>query len=123
MGAGAARRAVAPPRQKGGLMVLERGDEGFEAARRSLVWNGRRPARVPDAIARAASAEDAVAAVRLARERGLKLSVRSGGHNFVGNSVRDGGLVLDVSALDGVRVDAAARRAVVGPGCKGEPLL
>jgi FAD/FMN-containing dehydrogenase len=105
------------------LTLIERDDDAFEAARREVVWNGRRPSRRPAVIVRAHDAADVVEAIGVARARGLKVAIRSGGHNFVGASVREGGLLLDVSALDDIRVDAAARRAVVGPGCHGEPLL
>ncbi|HEY4094785.1 MAG TPA: FAD-binding oxidoreductase [Baekduia sp.] len=105
------------------LTLIARGDPGFEQARTEAVWNGRRPDRLPDLIAQATDAEAVVAAVGIAKARGLKISIRSGGHNFVGASVRDGGMLLDVSALDAVAVDPDARRAVVGPGCQGETLL
>lgn len=88
-------------------------DPGYESARR--VWNGmvdRRPAL----IARCAGERDVVAALRAARESGLPVAVRGGGHNVAGNAVCDGGLVIDLSAMREVEVDAEARIARVQPG-------
>ncbi|MDO8212077.1 FAD-binding oxidoreductase [Conexibacter sp. CPCC 206217] len=106
-----------------GLLVLERGESGYEDARRDAVWNARMPDRRPEAIAIARDERDVVAAVALARERDWRIGIRSGGHNFVGASVRDGGLLLDVSRLNAVTVDAATRSATAQPGVKGEQLL
>jgi FAD/FMN-containing dehydrogenase len=88
--------------------LLRPGDPGYEPARR--VWNGmidRRPAL----IARCAGAADVIRAVGYARERGLPLAVRGGGHNVAGNAVCDGGVVIDLSAMKAIRVDPARRMA------------
>jgi FAD binding domain/Berberine and berberine like len=93
--------------------VIAPGDPGFDGARR--VWNGgidRRPA----VIARCASATDVAAAVAYACEHGLEVSVRGGAHNPAGTAVCDGGLMIDLSLLNYVTVDPAARRATVGGG-------
>jgi FAD/FMN-containing dehydrogenase len=89
------------------------GDPDYEARRR--VWNGmvdRRPAL----IARCRMEDDVVAALGAAREHGLVVAVRGGGHNVAGNAICDGGLVIDLSALKAVEVDATARTARVAPG-------
>lgn len=94
--------------------VLSPADAGYEDARR--VWNGmidRRPAL----IARCTSAGDVVRALAFAREHELLVAVRGGGHNIAGSGVCDGGLVIDLSPMKGVRVDAVQRRAFVEPGC------
>lgn len=100
-----------------------RGDDGYEDARLATVWNGRAPDRYPDLVVQAENDGDLVTSVRLARERGWKVGVRSGGHSWAGNHVRDDGLLLDVSRLDSVEVDAEAMTAVVGPGVRGNELL
>jgi len=88
-------------------------DAHYEAARG--VWNGMID-RHPALIVRCAGVADVIAAVRFARERRLVAAVRGGGHNIAGSSVCDGGLVVDLSAMRGVHVDAAARTAGVQGG-------
>jgi FAD/FMN-containing dehydrogenase len=88
--------------------VIDPDDEGYDAAR--AIWNGaidRRPAFV----ARCTGVADVVAAVRFARERDLLVAVRSGGHGVGGHALCDGGLVIDLSPMKGIRVDPAARSA------------
>ncbi len=102
---------------------FRRGEEGYEEARRAAVWNARTPPRYPDLIVQAEGDDDLVRAVRLAAAEGMRIGVRSGGHSWAGNHVRDGGLLLDVSRLDSLEVDAEAMTAVVGPGCRGHEAL
>ncbi|MGI5459968.1 FAD-binding oxidoreductase [Streptomyces sp. CA-249302] len=103
--------------------LLRRGEPAYEQARLDAVWNERKPERYPDVIVLAESEQDVVAAVRLARAEGLAVGIRSGGHSWVGNGVRDGGMLLDLSRLRDVTVDPAARTAAVGPAVKGPALL
>ncbi|HWW09525.1 MAG TPA: FAD-binding oxidoreductase [Candidatus Acidoferrales bacterium] len=93
--------------------VITPNTAGYEDARR--VWNGLIDRR-PLAIARCAGAADVAQAIRLARSAGLPLSVRGGGHNVAGSAVCDGGVVIDLSPLREVTVDAGAMRATVGGG-------
>ena len=88
--------------------LLLPGSVDYDTGRR--IWNGaidRRPA----AIARCAGVADVAAAVRYARERDLLVAVRSGGHGVGGQALCDGGLVIDLSPMRGIRVDRAARTA------------
>jgi FAD/FMN-containing dehydrogenase len=95
-----------------GRLVLP-GDTHYDEAR--AVWNGmidRRPAM----IARCKSAADVMAAVDFAREQDIQLSVKAGGHNVAGKAICDDGLVIDLSAMNSVRVDPNTQTARVGPG-------
>ncbi|WP_127508261.1 FAD-binding oxidoreductase [Actinoplanes solisilvae] len=93
--------------------LLKPGDAGYDTAR--TVWNAMIDRR-PRIIVRAASVADVVAAVRMAREQGLEIGVRCGGHNAVGFAVPDGGLMIDLTPMGGVRIDPARRRARVQGG-------
>jgi FAD/FMN-containing dehydrogenase len=98
------------------------GGEGYEQARRDAVWNGRKPTRRPAGIVLAQDADDVVAAVALARTRGLPVSVRAGGHSTSAAGVREGALLIDVSGLASLDIDARSRTAIVGPGVLGRDL-
>lgn len=93
--------------------LLDARDPAYDEAR--TIWNAMID-RKPGLIARCAGAADVLAAVRFAREHSLLVAVRGGGHNIAGNAVCDGGLMIDLSQMRSVRVDAAARRAWVEPG-------
>ena len=86
--------------------VLRPGEDHYEAARR--VHNGLIDKR-PALIARCHGAADVSAAVGLAREAGLEISIRGGGHNIAGRSVTDGGLMIDLAEMKGMYVDPEAR--------------
>ena len=93
--------------------VIGMGDAAYEEARK--VWNGmvdRRPAL----IARCMSDADVQAAVRFAAAHHMLLSGRGGGHHIAGNAVAEGGLMIDMSGMRGVKVDASRRIALVEPG-------
>lgn len=93
--------------------VLTPGDAGYDQARR--VHNGLIDKR-PAGIAQCRSTEDVVAAVRFAREHGLEVAVRGGGHNVAGRATVDGGLMIDLSPMKSVEVDAKRQVAVAGGG-------
>jgi FAD/FMN-containing dehydrogenase len=87
-------------------VVVQPGEAGYDDSR--AIWNGlidRRPAL----IVRCTGAADVVDAVNFARDHDLVLSIRGGGHNVAGNAVNDGGLVVDLSQMNGVHVDPATR--------------
>jgi FAD/FMN-containing dehydrogenase len=86
--------------------VLQPGEDHYEAARR--VHNGLIDKR-PALIARCRGVADVSAAVGLAREAGLEISIRGGGHNIAGRSVTDGGLMIDLAEMKGMYVDPEAR--------------
>ncbi|MCE9578446.1 MAG: FAD-binding oxidoreductase [Deltaproteobacteria bacterium] len=102
--------------------TFRRDAPGYEAARQAAMWNARRPDRFPDIIVQANDVYEVVQAVRLAKREGLRVGVRSGGHSWAGNHVRDGGMLLDVSRLRDAEIDRHAMRARVGPGCAGHAL-
>ena len=93
--------------------LIRRGDPGYDAARR--VWNGRVDRR-PHLVLQAASAQDVARGVGYAREAGLPLAVRAGGHHPAGFGAIDDGIVIDLSPMNEVRVDHARRTARVGAG-------
>ena len=92
---------------------LRAGDDAYDDAR--VIWNGSVDKR-PALIARCSGVADVIDAVNFAREHDLLLAVRGGGHNVAGNAMCDGGLVVDLSTMNYVRVDPVARRAHVGGG-------
>ena len=100
-------------RLRGPLLVAR--DAGYDEAR--SVWNGmidRRPA----AIVRCIGTADAFACVGYAREQGLALAVKGGGHHIAGLAVADDALMLDMSQQRGVWVDPAERIARAQVGCQ-----
>ncbi len=95
-----------------GFLIRE-GDRDYDQAR--ALWNAMTP-RSPAAIVRCASTDDVRAAVRFAVDHDLLLAVRGGGHNVAGTAGVDGGLVIDLSAMNHVEVDPGSRRARAGGG-------
>src|SRR3954451_23807027 len=77
-------------------------DSGYDEARK--VFNGMIDKR-PAVIARCARTEDVVAAVNLAREQGLVVAVRSGGHSVAGMSICDDGILIDLGGMKGIDID------------------
>ena len=93
--------------------VLLPGEEAYESARR--IWNATIDKR-PGAIARCDGTPDVVQAVNFARDNGVLLAIRGGGHNIAGNALCDGGLVIDLSRMKAAKVDAKARRVTIEGG-------
>ena len=88
--------------------LITAADEDYEQARK--VWNGQID-KSPALIAACTGVDDVVAALRFAREEGLLVAVRGGGHSFAGFSTCDGGIVIDLSPMTAVSVDPDARVA------------
>jgi len=99
-------------RVEGGL--LREGDHGWADA--LLIWNGM-VATTPALVLQPTSARDVAEAVSFARDRGLLLSIKGGGHSIAGTSIAEGGLTLDMSRMRDVAVDPEAKLVTVGPGC------
>jgi FAD/FMN-containing dehydrogenase len=89
-------------------------DATFDAARQ--IWNGHVQRR-PALIARCRGVADVIAAVRFCREHDLPASVRGGGHAVAGHAICEGGVVIDLSAMTGSRVDPMARTIKLEGGC------
>ncbi|MBO0686200.1 MAG: FAD-dependent oxidoreductase, partial [Candidatus Dormibacteraeota bacterium] len=96
-----------------GGTVLAPGDAGYDQAR--SIWNGDIDKR-PAVVARCATSADVAAAIRFARAQDLEIAIRGGGHSPSGACLVDGGLVIDLTQMNEVLVDPAARRAIVGGG-------
>jgi FAD/FMN-containing dehydrogenase len=94
--------------------VIEPTDQGYDEAR--ALYNGMIDKR-PRLIARCADVADVISAVNFGRDNGLLIAIRGGGHSGPGYGGCDDGLVIDLSAMKGVRVDPASRTVRVGPGC------
>jgi len=86
--------------------LLQSADDGYDDAR--AIHNGLID-KHPTLIARCLGTADVVDAIALARESGLEISVRGGGHNVAGRAVTDGGLMIDLAEMKGMHVDAGAR--------------
>jgi hypothetical protein len=108
-----ATSAVDTLRQHHQGAVLISGEAGYDEARK--IWNGmidRRPA----VIARSVSSADVAAAIAYAREHDLSIAVRGGGHSFPGHSVNDNGMMIDLSPMKRVEVDAQRATVRAQPG-------
>jgi FAD/FMN-containing dehydrogenase len=93
--------------------VLAPGDDGYDA-QRTIVYGGVDPR--PAVIVRVSDAADVAAVIGIARETGAELAVRSGGHSGAAHSTTQGGIVLDVRALDTIDIDVEGRTAWIGSG-------
>lgn len=95
--------------------VVAPGDDDYEEVRR--IWNGAIDKR-PALIARCTGVADVIAALRFGRDHDLQIAVRGGGHNVAGTALADGGLVIDLQLMRGVRVDPARRTLLAQPGVR-----
>jgi FAD/FMN-containing dehydrogenase len=88
----------------------------------SACWNGRRFDRFPEYIVRAQSLADVASTIDFARSHRLPIGVRGNGHSYAGSFLHDSGILLDLSGLKRIEVDAGASRASVEPGVTGRQL-
>src|SRR5437016_5969297 len=95
--------------------LLTPSEPGYDEARR--VWNAMIDKR-PALIARCAGEADVVRSVQFARDYDLRVAVRGGGHSVAGYSTCDGGLLIDLSNMKGLRVDPVRRTAIAQPGLR-----
>ena len=94
--------------------IVTPADEGYAEAAR--IWNGEHDGHRPALVVRCTGAADVGAAVGFARSNDLTIAVRGGAHSIAGFSTCDDGIVIDLSPMNGVRVDPVSRRATVGGG-------
>src|SRR6266446_5464253 len=88
-------------------------DAEYENLRREIIWNQLTPARYPQLVVQVATEQDVVEAVRFARTHRMKIAVRGGGHSWVGFSLRDGSLLIDLGRLNQVSIDCEAGMAAI----------
>ena len=93
--------------------IIQPSDPGYEEARK--VWN-ESIQRHPALVVRPTGTSDVIAAVAYAREQNLELALRGGSHSIAGFSTTDGGMVIDLSRMKGIRIDPQKRRAYVQGG-------
>jgi FAD/FMN-containing dehydrogenase len=95
--------------------VVAVGDPDYDEVRQ--IWNAAISKR-PAAFARCAANEDVIAALQFARELGMEVAVRSGGHNVAGTALSDDGLVIDLQLMNAIHVDPERRRLRVQAGVR-----
>lgn len=97
-------------------------DARYEHLRRELIWNQLTPTRYPQLVVQVASEHDVVEAVQYARAQNLKIAVRGGGHSWIGFSLCDGSLLIDLGGLTQVAIDHHRRTATIQPAVTGQAL-
>ena len=103
-------------------VVVHATDADFETWRRAMPWQGWVAARRPECIARPADHAQLWEALQHARRHGLRVAIKSGGHNVSEAFLREGGMLLDLHHFNGVEVDAATASATVEPALWGRDL-
>jgi FAD/FMN-containing dehydrogenase len=96
---------------------LKRGAPGFDAAVLGTSFNAHDPGRRPEIVVQANNVFDVVAAVKMARDRNLKIGMCSGGHSWAQNHIRNDSVLIDLSRLNQIEIDTTNLRAIIGPGC------
>ena len=116
------REATELQRRIEGTVVL-RDTTNYEPWRHSMIWNYRKFDRRPELIVQADSPEDVVTTVNFARQNGMRIKTRTGGHSWSGCYLRDSGILLDLSRFQSVEINTTAKQAVVGAGVLGRDLV
>lgn len=104
-------------------VVVGRNEPGYEKWRRSMIWQMRKPKRYPNLIVKTTTIREIREAIQYARSNGLKIAVRSGGHNEWGNFLRSNGMLLDMSNFNGLTFDPDRSTVCVGPSVWGYRLF
>jgi FAD/FMN-containing dehydrogenase len=99
--------AALRPQVRGQLLTVADGDR-YDRAK--AAYNGMYDVRKPALVARVTGVADVMAILEFARGKGLSIAVRGGGHSVAGHSIVEGGVVIDLGGMKGIRVDPAARR-------------
>ena len=102
--------------------IVHRGDASYPSWWASMTWYVFKPKRYPEVIVRAASEADVIETINHARQNGHRISVRSSGHNPAKSVLREGGILLDLSQLHGVELDAKTQTAWIQPGIRANEL-
>lgn len=97
-------------------------DPRYEQLRRNLIWNQLTPTRYPQLVVQVASEHDVVEAVQYARANNMKIAVRGGGHSWIGFSLCNGSLLIDLGRLTHVAIDRHSRTATIQPAVTGQAL-
>lgn len=100
--------------------VIQKGDKFYEDWRQGMTWYVRKPKRFPATMILATSVEDVIAAVRYAREKDLKVSIRSTGHSISASPLRDEAVMIDLSQLREVSFDTKNETAWLQPGMRSQ---
>jgi FAD/FMN-containing dehydrogenase len=99
--------------------IYQHGDAQYEQSRVNAVWQAIKPGRFPELIVTAKNEADVIATMQYARRQGLQVAIRGGGHNYIASYLRDGGIMLNISNLRQIKVDADAHMVYVQPGVSG----
>lgn len=95
------------------------GDAGYELARASTAYRANKPNRFPGVIIRPTSDKDVVAAVKFAKQHGLQVTTRSGGHSWSSSHIRDKVMLIDLSRMQNLEIDAKNKTLWTNPGVIG----
>lgn len=103
--------------------IIHKTDQFYEVWRQGMTWYLRKPNRYPDTMVLAKSAEDVVEAVNYARENNMQVSIRSTGHSISASPLRNGSVMIDLSQLRNVEIDAESQTAWIQPGIRSQEFM